>query len=203
MGSHGHDRLAERLWRRWWRRWWQCADLARPSPCSRPPMQRSSGCCNAWGRVFFASVPTAGRQVIYGINMANNTPANAAAEAGYRAPHLGTALLAWEVGNEPDRHRSNGERAVPGRVQQLLQRRSGPCQQCIRHRLVAAGLSVHLCHQRLHRHEPARQGPWQRRHPNRRQQRRRCCGPPRVPRHADVQPGSHRSDSARRAEPSG
>ena len=41
-------------------------------------------------------------QVIYGVNMARNTTANAASEAAYVASRLGPALLAWEIGNEPD-----------------------------------------------------------------------------------------------------
>jgi hypothetical protein len=41
-------------------------------------------------------------QVIYAVNMANNTPANAAKEAAYVAGRLGSSLLAWEIGNEPD-----------------------------------------------------------------------------------------------------
>lgn len=59
---------------------------------------------------FAACMQAAGWQVIYGINMANNTPANAAAEASYVASRLGSALLAWEIGNEPDLYHSNGDR---------------------------------------------------------------------------------------------
>lgn len=40
--------------------------------------------------------------VIYGINMASNTPANCASEAAYVANALGSRLLAFEIGNEPD-----------------------------------------------------------------------------------------------------
>ncbi|HEY4542692.1 MAG TPA: heparinase, partial [Noviherbaspirillum sp.] len=44
-------------------------------------------------------------QVIYGVNMARNTPENAASEAAYVASRLGPSLLAWEIGNEPDLYR--------------------------------------------------------------------------------------------------
>lgn len=40
--------------------------------------------------------------VIYGINLASNTPANCASEAAYVANALGSRLLAFEIGNEPD-----------------------------------------------------------------------------------------------------
>jgi hypothetical protein len=46
-------------------------------------------------------------QVIYGVNMARNTPANAASEAAYVAERLGPSLLVWEIGNEPDLYRRN------------------------------------------------------------------------------------------------
>jgi hypothetical protein len=49
-------------------------------------------------------------QVIYGVNMARNTTANAASEAAYVASRLGPSLLAWEVGNEPDLYRQHGYR---------------------------------------------------------------------------------------------
>jgi len=41
-------------------------------------------------------------KVIYGINFVSNTPANAAAEAVYAANALGTNLLGYELGNEPE-----------------------------------------------------------------------------------------------------
>lgn len=41
-------------------------------------------------------------QVIYGVNLAQNTPENAADEAAYVAARLGPSLLAFEIGNEPD-----------------------------------------------------------------------------------------------------
>jgi hypothetical protein len=44
-------------------------------------------------------------QVIYGVNLARNTVANAASEAAYVAARLGPSLLAWEIGNEPDLYR--------------------------------------------------------------------------------------------------
>ena len=43
-----------------------------------------------------------GWQVIYGINLKTNTPANAASEAAFAAHALGTSLLAFEIGNEPN-----------------------------------------------------------------------------------------------------
>jgi hypothetical protein len=48
--------------------------------------------------------------VIYGVNLARNTPANAASEASYVASRLGSSLLAWEIGNEPDLYRRLGYR---------------------------------------------------------------------------------------------
>lgn len=51
-----------------------------------------------------------GWKVIYGINMAQNTLANAQAEAAYAAAMLGDSLLCFEIGNEPDLYRSNGLR---------------------------------------------------------------------------------------------
>lgn len=41
-------------------------------------------------------------QVIYGINLLSNTPANCAAEAAYVANDLGPRLLGFEIGNEPE-----------------------------------------------------------------------------------------------------
>jgi len=43
---------------------------------------------------------------IYGINLENNTPANAAAEATYAQSDLGSRLLGFEIGNEPDSYGS-------------------------------------------------------------------------------------------------
>jgi hypothetical protein len=43
---------------------------------------------------------------IYGINLENNTPANAAAEAVYAQKDLGSSLLGFEIGNEPDSYGS-------------------------------------------------------------------------------------------------
>jgi hypothetical protein len=50
----------------------------------------------------FMNVLPGNWKVIYGINMASNTPANAAAEAVYAANDLGTNLLGFEIGNEPE-----------------------------------------------------------------------------------------------------
>lgn len=41
-------------------------------------------------------------RVIYGINLLSNTPANCAAEAAYVANDLGSRLLGFEIGNEPE-----------------------------------------------------------------------------------------------------
>jgi hypothetical protein len=41
-------------------------------------------------------------KVLYGINLETNTPANAADEATYAANDLGTHLLGFELGNEPE-----------------------------------------------------------------------------------------------------
>jgi hypothetical protein len=49
-------------------------------------------------------------QLIYGVNLARNTPDNAASEAAYVASRLGPSLLAWEIGNEPDLYRRHGYR---------------------------------------------------------------------------------------------
>jgi len=49
-------------------------------------------------------------QLIYGVNLARNTPANAAREAAYVAERIGESLLAWEIGNEPDLYRRHGYR---------------------------------------------------------------------------------------------
>ncbi|MGD1088277.1 MAG: glycosyl hydrolase family 79 C-terminal domain-containing protein [Verrucomicrobiota bacterium] len=50
--------------------------------------------------------------VIYGINMSVNTPTNCAAEAAYAANALGSSLLGFEIGNEPDLYYNNGIRAT-------------------------------------------------------------------------------------------
>ena len=47
-----------------------------------------------------------GWQVIYGINLKTNTPANAASEAQFAAQALGSSLLAFEIGNEPNFYRT-------------------------------------------------------------------------------------------------
>jgi hypothetical protein len=49
-------------------------------------------------------------QLIYGVNLARNTPANAAREAAYVSERIGDSLLAWEIGNEPDLYRRHGYR---------------------------------------------------------------------------------------------
>jgi hypothetical protein len=52
----------------------------------------------------------AGWQIIYGINLARNTPASASAEAAYAASALGESLYAFEIGNEPDGYVQKGLR---------------------------------------------------------------------------------------------
>jgi hypothetical protein len=49
-----------------------------------------------------AFVKATGWKVIYGINLKTNTAANAADEAQYAAKALGSSLLAFEIGNEPN-----------------------------------------------------------------------------------------------------
>lgn len=49
-------------------------------------------------------------QVIYEVNLARNTPQNAAREAAYVSQRLGSSLLAWGIGNEPDLYRRQGYR---------------------------------------------------------------------------------------------
>ncbi|HXC36400.1 MAG TPA: glycosyl hydrolase family 79 C-terminal domain-containing protein [Candidatus Acidoferrales bacterium] len=59
---------------------------------------------------FIKALPT-NWHVIYGINMSVNTPTNCAAEAAYAANALGSSLLGFEIGNEPDEYVNNGIRA--------------------------------------------------------------------------------------------
>jgi hypothetical protein len=59
---------------------------------------------------FAACMAAADWRVIWGINMAANTPAIAADEAAYVASTLGNRLLAFEIGNEVDLYHSNGYR---------------------------------------------------------------------------------------------
>ncbi len=47
-----------------------------------------------------------GWKALYGINLKTNTSANAAAEAQFTAKALGTSLLAFEIGNEPNFYRT-------------------------------------------------------------------------------------------------
>jgi hypothetical protein len=52
-----------------------------------------------------------GWTILYGINLATNSPAMAAEEAGYVARALGPHLYAFELGNEPDAYSFNHLRA--------------------------------------------------------------------------------------------
>ena len=47
-----------------------------------------------------------GWKAIYGINLKTNTSANAASEAQFAAKTLGSSLLAFEIGNEPNGYRT-------------------------------------------------------------------------------------------------
>jgi hypothetical protein len=47
-----------------------------------------------------------GWKAIYGINLKTNTPANAASEAQFTAQALGSSLVAFEIGNEPNFYRT-------------------------------------------------------------------------------------------------
>jgi hypothetical protein len=58
---------------------------------------------------FAKALPT-NWQVIYGINMVVNSPANCAAEAAYVAKALGPRLLGFDIGNEPDEYVNSGAR---------------------------------------------------------------------------------------------
>ncbi|CCE07997.1 putative lipoprotein [Bradyrhizobium sp. STM 3843] len=59
-------------------------------------------------------------QVIYGINLADNTTELAAAEAAYAVRALGDNLLAIEIGNEPDLYPHNGHRPANWRYDDYL-----------------------------------------------------------------------------------
>lgn len=61
-------------------------------------------------RALAAFLQSAGWRIIYGINLATNTPASAAAEAAYASSTLGDSLFAFEIGNECDLYSSNGLR---------------------------------------------------------------------------------------------
>ena len=51
-----------------------------------------------------------GWKLIYGLNLGNGTPAEAAAEAAAVAQTAGDSLLAFQIGNEPDVYSHNGPR---------------------------------------------------------------------------------------------
>lgn len=58
----------------------------------------------------FVKVLPTNWHVMYGINMSVNSPTNCAAEAAYAAQLLGSSLLGFEIGNEPDLYYENGIR---------------------------------------------------------------------------------------------
>jgi hypothetical protein len=68
---------------------------------------------------FVNALPT-NWMVIYGINFSSNTPANCAAEAAYAAKDLGSHLLGYEIGNEPDEYPYNGIRSSGFTVSQFM-----------------------------------------------------------------------------------
>ncbi|HTV41973.1 MAG TPA: glycosyl hydrolase family 79 C-terminal domain-containing protein [Candidatus Sulfotelmatobacter sp.] len=68
---------------------------------------------------FIKALPT-NWSVIYGINMSVNNPTNCAAEAAYAANDLGSSLLGFEIGNEPDEYANNGIRATNFTFAQFL-----------------------------------------------------------------------------------
>jgi autotransporter-associated beta strand protein len=68
---------------------------------------------------FVKALPT-NWHVIYGINMSVNTPTNCAAEAAYAAKALGSSLLGFEIGNEPDLYHGNGIRSTNYTYAQFL-----------------------------------------------------------------------------------
>jgi hypothetical protein len=53
-----------------------------------------------------AFLDATGWKVIYGINLKTNTSANAASEASFAAQTLGSKLIAFEIGNEPNGYRT-------------------------------------------------------------------------------------------------
>jgi hypothetical protein len=65
-------------------------------------------------------VKQTGWSVIYGINLASNTPSAAAAEAAYASNALGTSLLGFEIGNECDLYNTNGTRPSSYNVQDFI-----------------------------------------------------------------------------------
>lgn len=70
-----------------------------PGTVSPPDLARLAGFLRA-----------ANWKLIYGVGLANTTPADAAAEAVAAAGALGDRLLGFEIGNEPDLYHANGLR---------------------------------------------------------------------------------------------
>jgi autotransporter-associated beta strand protein len=68
---------------------------------------------------FVKALPSNWR-VIYGINFSVNNPTNCAAEAAYAANALGSRLLGFEIGNEPDDYAGNGIRPADYSYSQFL-----------------------------------------------------------------------------------
>jgi hypothetical protein len=90
---------------------WFKADPATAAPTLRAPPGNLSE--NWMPHTLFEITPQAidalagflkatGWQLIYGINLGNNTPERAAAEAKYVARAVGSHLLFFQIGNEPD-----------------------------------------------------------------------------------------------------
>lgn len=57
-----------------------------------------------------AFMEATGWQLIYGLNLRHGTPENAAAEAKYVSEVLGSRLLAFQIGNEPDMNHAEGSK---------------------------------------------------------------------------------------------
>jgi len=55
-------------------------------------------------------VAKTGWRVIYGLNLWHGTPENAAAEAAYVAKTLGSKLICFQIGNEPDMDHDTGSK---------------------------------------------------------------------------------------------
>ncbi|HTI02390.1 MAG TPA: hypothetical protein VL752_15685 [Acidisoma sp.] len=74
------------------------------------PASRSGAVTEADVDALGTFLAATGWTVLYGLNLARNTPAGAAQEAAYAARILGPHLYAFEIGNEPDAYSLNGTR---------------------------------------------------------------------------------------------
>jgi len=71
------------------------------------PGQTSGQTAPADVNALAAFLAAAGWSVLYGVNLAQSTPATAAAEVAYAAKAFGTNLFGIEIGNEPDLYAGN------------------------------------------------------------------------------------------------